>query len=393
MREEIIKLTSELVKIPSRAGIDSVEKIQNYLEKWFEKREIAVIPLLDREDLKVGFYLHIHSDIPGPAICLNSCLDTAPFGDEGQWIYSPTSGIEKDEYLYGRGSADSKVAVSIFSHLADYFQKNKSLLAGDLFFVFDADEHTGNFQGIRSFLDQSPIKPDAVLIGYPGNDKLIIGSRGFLRAEITVYGASAHSGSSSKTGINAISEMAKIIQSIKEKSLPKENNTSFGMGPKVTITEVNGGDGYNLVPDRCSCKLDFRLTPNVNKEVAERWIESIIYNNRLVDGIKPPQIKYRESWPAFHLPVESEFVQLFLEIAQRVFQKNIVPSVSGPSNIGNFLASRGIPALSGFGVSYDQIHATDERVHLETVMPVYEVYRQVILSMMKSKKQFVVQKE
>jgi succinyl-diaminopimelate desuccinylase len=61
-----------------------------------------------------------------------------------------------------------------------------------------------------------------------------------------------------------------------------------------------------------------------------------------------------------------------------------MPVVSGPSNIGNYLASKNIPALSGFGVSYSHIHATDESVEIETVTPVYEVYRRAIEKILRS---------
>ncbi len=53
-----------------------------------------------------------------------------------------------------------------------------------------------------------------------------------------------------------------------------------------------------------------------------------------------------------------------------------VPAVvSGPSNIGNYLASRRIAATSGFGVNYRNLQAIDECIELATIAPVYEVYR------------------
>ena len=36
---------------------------------------------------------------------------------------------------------------------------------------------------------------------------------------------------------------------------------SFSFGPKVTVTEIGGGEGFSQVPDRASCSLDMRLTP------------------------------------------------------------------------------------------------------------------------------------
>lgn len=257
--------------------------------------------------------------------------------------------------------------------------------------MFDADEHSGNFHGILSFLKECPIKPDAVLIGYPGNDKLIVGSRGFLRAELSVYGRAAHSGSGSDWGHNTIYKMTKLIQVIQEKSLPRENDPIFGIGPKVTVTEIQGGEGYNLVPDRCVYKLDIRLTPNVDKEAMKGWLKSLIQNFEAgFPGEKSSGLQWKESWPAFYTPINSPLVLSFLEAVTQIFQKEIQPTISGPSNIGNLLASKGIAALSGFGVSYANIHAADERIELASILPVYEVYREVINRIMTVKKPQVV---
>ncbi len=385
MTESIVGLASELVRVPSRAGIDAVETILDFLSGWLAERGLQVNRLHGPTGAAVGLYLHLKADKPGPAVCLNACLDTAPFGDEERWRHRPTSGVIEDGRLYGRGSADSKTAVSIFSHLAATFQETKGLPCGELYVVFDADEHTGEFQGIKSFLKSAPRRPDAVIIGYPGNDKLIVGSRGFLRAEVTVYGLSAHSGASSHTGFNAISKMAQLIASLSSRPLPKEADPDFKIGPKVTVTEVKGGAGFSVVPDHCCCKIDFRLTPNVDKNVAAEWIESVIHQtDEEYPGPKPTRIEWRESWPAYHVPADYPLAKLFLEVAQEVFGRSIKAVVSGPSNIGNYLASKTIPSLSGFGVSYSNLHATDESMDLETVSPVYEVYRRAIEKILRS---------
>ncbi|MDQ3814452.1 MAG: M20 family metallopeptidase [Armatimonadota bacterium] len=383
--KSIVDLTSKLVRIPSRAGLDPVDKILDFLSHWLAQRHLPVHRLRSPTGADVGLYLRLRSDEPGPALCLNACLDTAPFGDAEAWHYPPASGVIEDGRLHGRGAADSKIAVAIFSHLAAAFQHTQRLPRGELYIVFDADEHTGDFQGIKSFLKVTPRRPAAVLIGYPGNDKLVAGSRGFLRAEITVYGLGAHSGSSHNPGFNAILKMAHLIQSLHSRPLPQEEDPAFKMGPKVTVTEVQGGEGFSLIPDRCDCKVDFRLTPHVDKKIAAQWIESVVHQTDAEHpGTKPTHIDCKESWPAYRVPAAHPLVQQFLEAAQEVFGRDIPPVVSGPSNIGNYLASKNIPALSGFGVSYANIHAPDESVEIETIAPVYEVYRRAIEKILRS---------
>ena len=379
MKESIVDLAASLIRLPSRAGIDEVERVLDFLTDWLMRRGLRPARLSGQAGNDVGIYLHLKAEEPGPAICLNACLDTAPFGDEEAWSRPPDAGVVEDGRLYGRGAADSKIAVSIFSHLALSFHQEKSLPRGELFIVFDADEHTGDFHGIKTFLETTPRKPDAVLIGYPGNDKLVVGSRGFLRAEITAYGTAAHSGASKPSGQNAIEKAMRLIQSLSARPLPSESDPYFSFGPKLTVTEVQGGEGFSVVPDRCCFKLDFRLTPHVNAEVAAEWIKQVVAGVDEQDKqSRPTRIDWKESWPAYRVPFESSLVKQFLDTAQEVFGRSVEPVISGPSNIGNYLAARGIPALSGFGVSYSNIHGTDESIEVETVMPVYQVYRRAI---------------
>lgn len=57
-------------------------------------------------------------------------------------------------------------------------------------------------------------------------------------------------------------------------------------------------------------------------------------------------------------------------------------AVAGPSNIGNYLASLGVPALCGFGVRCEGIHAANERVELASIAPVYRAYEYALLTLL-----------
>ena len=57
--------------------------------------------------------------------------------------------------------------------------------------------------------------------------------------------------------------------------------------------------------------------------------------------------------------------------------------VAGPSNIGNYLASLSIPALCGFGPRGEQLHASDERVELASIAPVYRIYEDALLELLR----------
>ncbi|MEN8905361.1 MAG: M20/M25/M40 family metallo-hydrolase, partial [Clostridiales bacterium] len=166
--KSIIELASELVKIPSQAVIDNNDNIIEFIYNWSLKNDLNVKYLYDKNDKKSAILIqNVGSNSGKNHYCFNACADTAPFGDVSKWMYHPSSGKIIDGYMYGRGSADSKIAISIFLHIAKELKKLKSL-NGQVDFVFDADEHTGNFSGIKSYLEYLNYKKiDGVCIGYP----------------------------------------------------------------------------------------------------------------------------------------------------------------------------------------------------------------------------------
>lgn len=378
----IIDLTSKLVKIPSQAGIDNCEVILNYIYKWSIKNNLNVKYLYDSKQNKVAVLVKVKGKRQGKRYCFDSCVDTAPFGDTLKWSYSPTSGKIKDKYMYGRGTSDSKVATSIFLHIAKELSKNN--FDGQVDFLFDSDEHTGNFSGIKSYvkyLDRK--KVEGVFIGYPGNDEIIIGARGFYRLEVTMFGDMKHSGSRKKNQSNSIIKASKLINMISEFEFDDNKDKLFYFGPKITVTKVYGGDSFAVTPSNCTLNIDIRLTPNFNieraKNVVYDFIESVDNGCPLNLKSKVKELGYEG---AYNIDEDEYFINVLKKNAEKIFEKNINFAVCGPSNIGNFLYKYGINATCGFGVDYEGMHGIDEKINLKTVKNVYETYFKTIIDLL-----------
>ena len=186
--ESIVGLLRELVRIPSRAGVDSYRPIADLASARPRVRGVASEQLLNKGET-VGLFAVVEGMQPGPVYMLNATLDTAGFGDERRWSDMPTSGVIRENWMYGRGTADSKSGAAIFSHLTVEFTQRRESFQGALVLLLDLDEHTGGFAGVRSYLGNSRLpRPRGVYIGYPGNDRIVVGSRGFTRAALRVHG-------------------------------------------------------------------------------------------------------------------------------------------------------------------------------------------------------------
>lgn len=363
----IVALAAELVQLPSRAGIDSPEPVLRALSGWLATHGLQTRFLANDAGEPVGLHVRVVGPEAGPILCLDACIDTAPFGDPARWSRSPTSGAIGDGRLWGRGAADSKMGAAILVHVLRDLVATGAIRRGGVDLLLDADEHTGRFGGARAYLAALDRRPDGAVLGYPGNDELIRGSRGFHRVRLAVSGRAGHSGSTDRNGINAIAKLARLITELEETALPVEPAGPFDFGPRVTVTQIEGGEGFSVVPDRAACSLDMRLTPGFDADTAARWLAPIV--ERFGARIEPV-----DSWPPYLVAEADPLVRSFQSAGILAWGREVPLAVCGPSNIGNLFAAHGIPTLCGLGVTAENVHGTDECALLASVGAAWRGY-------------------
>lgn len=378
----MIDLLGALVARPSRAEADSPEPVLQLISDWLRARAIPHTWLRDEAGLAIGLCGEIEGGRPGPAYLLDAPADTAPFGDLQAWRHPPDQATVEGGWMVGRGCADSKAGIAVFCHVVADLLPRAPQLAGKLCFVFDADEHTGRFAGIRRYMDARGGEPLAgAMIGYPGNDRLVTGARGFLRARLLVHGISAHSGSSGNRGVNAIERTRVLLERLAAAPLTAAGE-GFPLPPKLTATAIRGGGSFSLVPDRCELELDLRLTPTFEDAAARMHLQAMVARMD-ADGAAPAtRMEWLPGWPAYQIDPATPMVQALADAAGEAFGHAVPPAVVGPSNIGNFLATLGIPATAGLGVTYRNLHAPDECVLLESLHPTFLTYRNALLRLL-----------
>lgn len=382
--QSIIELLLSLVRIPSRAQEDDLDPVCLHLESWFRGRGVSVRVLTASSGKRLGVYIEAEGrSRSGPWTVLNATLDTAGFGDRAAWRVDPTGAEIDDGWIHGRGSADSKAAVSLFSHLILDLRAQPDF-SGRVGALFDCDEHSGRFGGARAFFDRAEgegalPRPDGVLIGYPGMDRIVNGCRGFLRCKLAVHGIAAHSGSSRSRGVNAISRACDLVRRLESIVVPPPTE-AFPLPPQFTVTGIQaGGETFTQVPDLSEIRLDVRLTPSFSLEAARRAIEDTVAGfDAASSGTVATGIDWYGGWPAYQLEPTHPLVLALREASHDELGVRLPTAVVGPSNIGNYLASLGVPALCGFGVKAEGIHAADERIAIESIEPVYRIYRNAL---------------
>jgi succinyl-diaminopimelate desuccinylase len=379
--EPVIALTRELVRIPSRGGEDDYEPIVTAMRDWLGAAGLDPVVLRDESARTVGVTCEVVGRYSGPQYVLDACLDTAPFGDQAAWQHPPTAAVVDAGWLYGRGSADSKVAVSVFAHLMARLRRDAEHLHGSVALLLDADEHTGGFGGVHAFINHrattgAPL-PAGVFIGYPGPDHVVIGGRGVLRIWLTITGPGGHSGASRPVP-NPVDKAVALIAALRSLPLPSSGDPDFPVPASLTITQVTAGESFSVVPDLCRVGVDIRLVPGMDRDTVLKTLTDHIER---VDcewpQIPDTRVDVVTHWPPYRLAEDSALPAALLSGA-RLAGLLPRPKIAGPSNIGSYLAGLGIPATAGFGVTYDNLHAVDERVRLDTIPAVQASYHSAL---------------
>lgn len=378
--DDILALTRDLVRTPSQGGLDPVAPVLDVVADWLRRAGVEAELLRDDAGAPVAVAARIAGRQAGPLVCLDAPMDTAPVGAAEAWTVPPFAGELRAGRLYGRGAADAKAGAAIFCHVARAIAAAGGPAAGTVDLLFDGDEHTGRFGGIRAYIEGAGRRPDIVAIGYPGNEAVNIGARGFYRAVVTTHGVERHSGSRhQRPADNAILKMTELVRRLMAAPLPPEPDAAFGFGPSLTITGIAAGDGFTQVPGRCDAHVDMRLTPHFGAEEAERLLDGILEAlDASWPGPRPTGRSAATTWPPYRLAEDHWAVQALRAAGGRAFGRPVRLEVTGPSNIGNYLASHGVPAMCGFGVSCGGIHGADEWIDVDTIGPVFEAYLQAV---------------
>jgi succinyl-diaminopimelate desuccinylase len=378
--KEIINFTRQLVQIPSQSGIDSEKEVAKLIFKKLKnfgfspkiiglKEYPSVICFLRKAGAKKTIWFESH-------------LDTVPAGNFKKWKFHPFEGKVKGKRMYGRGVADSKIGISIFCYLAKILFENPGFKA-NLFLGFDADEHSGNFTGIKEILKYAPKNSDICILGYQGIDEISIGGRGWLRLKLITFGKAAHTGSRSKKGINAIHEMQKAIEVIQKSKILKQKEKFFEYGGNLNVTLIKGGIAINVVPAICEAIVDIRTIPSQKPKKILKEIYQKLREIRKKDKNFKFKIEVFQIQDAFLTNPNNSFVKLLKKNAKRIFKKEVPLRTSGAGSVGNLLAKKKAPILNSFGCNCGNIHAPNEWLDVGDLPRIFKIYKDSLIEFSK----------
>jgi len=375
-KKNLISFLQKIVRTPSQDDFDFLKPVIKTVSQ--ELKRFGFKPALIGKKTGQSILCFCGKKGAGKTLWLDAPLDTASIGNIKKWKYHPFSGKIVQGKLYGRGSGDCKAAIAVFVYSAAAVFHSGKKLKGQLILTFDSGEQSGDFTGMRNIL-KGGIKAEACIIGYPNTEGIVIGSRGFLRLNVTTFGKSAHTGARYKVGVNAINEMVRFLSALEKLKLSYKKSRLFNFGPKLTTSMIEGGYAINVVPDECRVKIDIRLVPFQTKDKVLKEINNLVKKIKKKDPRFKIKIKPYLYESAFQTSEKSEIVRILKKNAEEILKKQVKLIASGPANVGNIIGNKGIDTIAGFGVNGDNFHSENEYIELNSIIPVAKIYIKTML--------------
>lgn len=344
---------------PDDGGL--LEFIEKYLPDFTVVR-------VDVEDVKNLFLYKKFSE--GEHLCFAGHVDVVPAGSG--WDTNPYEAVEKDGYIYGRGTQDMKSGVSAFTQAI----KETQNFQGTLSLLLTSDEEGEGTNGtikMLEYLKEHNLLPHAVVVAEPTceesfGDAIKVGRRGSINGYITLKGKQGHAAYPEKA-INPIHNISTILGNMAGVDL--DNGDAFFSPSKFVITDIRSGmQVTNVTPSHLDMMFNVRNTTLTTQKEIEAFVaqqfKGLEYTLKLTQGSYP-----------FRTNTDTKLVHTIDKAIEKVTGLKPKHSTAGGTSDARHIAPLGIDVVE-FGVKNDTIHSINERTTQKEVQDLYEVFKTMI---------------
>jgi acetylornithine deacetylase/succinyl-diaminopimelate desuccinylase len=378
---EVVKLTQELIRIPSHKYVDNRESdVAEFIYDYCKKNGLEV-EFQKVEGKRRNVIAKLRGNGTGKSLIFSGHTDTVP---PYEMTIEPFSGEIKDGYVLGRGANDMKGAVACMITAMINIKNKGEVLGGDIILAAAVGEEEKS-DGTEHVV-KSGITADGAIVGEPSNYGYALGHRGLEWLEIRIEGKVAHGGIP-ELGINAISKAAKLIRKIEEELMPKlKERQNEWMGPSVmNFGLIKGGTQPSSVADSCIIQIDRRYLPEENVKSVIKEYQDIINELREEDPEFKAEIVRMDS----NLMDEYDHAPLIAqpnsEIAKTVYGvlkdfNNKEPNIEkrrGWTDAGVLSTYGKIPTVVTGPGDLKYSHAKDEKIPVADLVNYVDIYAKI----------------
>jgi succinyl-diaminopimelate desuccinylase len=376
-----VSLLCELIKCPSVTPLD--EGCQTILTTELEKMGFA-IQLLPSSPVQ-NFWAKRGTQ--QPLFVFAGHTDVVTPGDKTAWQFDPYEARVHEGNVHGRGAQDMKgplaaMVVATKRFITEYPEHHGSIG----FLITSGEEGSDYMQGtpfVMQYLKKQGEHIKWCVVGEPSSDKKLgdtirHGRRGSLHGYLTVYGKQGHVAYHhlAKNPIHQVmSALDQLINTQWDAGNADFDSTSLQIS---SIEAGTFGKNNNVIPAQLKLQFNFRYSPlSTHDTLKARVIE--IFNQHNLD--------YKLDWELSGEPFITH-PDTLREAAKQAIKTVMgfepIFSTSGGTSDARFIAPSGAQVIE-LGVTNDRIHQTNERVSIEELEQLVEVYYQLLVLLLTKK--------
>ncbi len=377
------ELLAQLVSFDTTSRNSNLDLI-TFIEDYLARHGIASTRIDHEPERKTNLLATIGPEIEGGTV-LSGHTDVVPV-DGQDWTSDPFILDERDDRLYGRGSADMKGFVAVALAMVPRFLE--AGLKRPIHLAFSCDEEVGCL-GVRPLIRhmaRALPRPAAVIIGEPTSMRVVNAHKTIHTYHTEVTGLEAHS-SNTHLGVNAVMVAGELVAEINRLAaeMRKRGDATGRFDPPFTTVHVGtieGGTAKNIVPRRCGFAWEARFIPVADTDEVPARIEAktqallpAMHAVSADTGIATRRtVEVPGLAPADDSPAET--------LALTLSRSNGTGAVSYATEGGLFPAG-GLPTVVCGPGSIDQAHKPDEYVDVEQ-LALCEAFMQRLAKLMAS---------
>jgi glutamate carboxypeptidase len=236
--------------------------------------------------------------------------------------------------------------------------------------VATTDEETGSATS-KKLIERLAKDADAVLVFESAIDgKVKTGRKGTSMYQISVTGKAAHAGLEPEKGINATTELAKLVLQITDLANP-------AFGTTVVPTVMQAGTTTNTVPAQAKLDVDIRSFTTAELQRIDTAIKS------LTSSVAKVEITGGISRPPLEIASTKELYEKLEVVAKRLGMSEIGHASVGGASDGNLAAAAGAKVLDGLGAVGVGAPAPTDSISISAVEPRIKLISAFITELLK----------
>lgn len=324
------------------------------------------------EPNRANLIFRLKGENPGKALLVTGHLDTVPTG-KIPWKYDPFSGTIENGYIYGRGVSDMKGSDAAMLYALIRLKRKNIVPKQDVVFLGTAGEELLCL-GSKDFVKKGGMDDiGAALVGEPSDGKLFLAHKGAAWVEVTTHGQTAH-GSMPDFGINAILAMNEFLSAFKKQQFTIAPHPLLGM-PTYSINEIKGGVAINVVPDSCTCSIDFRTIPGQTEDDVRAMLDKAFAEAKAKDKTFKAEYKFTCVLPSVSCPAKDKIIDAALKAAGKKLEQKGVNYFTDASVL---IGPKEMPVIIYGPGEESQAHQPNERLSIDKFFESIEFYEKFI---------------